>query len=64
MELITALADTEFNYEFDFRLFIAITGIRVVDGNPVLSVLYQMGCRVHSIMTVIELESRRLGYIS
>ena len=64
MELITVRADTEFNYEFDFRLFVAINGIRVVDGKPVLSVLHQMGCKVHSIMTVIDLESRRLGYIS
>jgi hypothetical protein len=64
MELVTVGPETEqFNYNFHFRIFVAFNNIRVVDGEPVLGVLYALGRKVESILMAIEAESRRIGII-
>lgn len=52
-----------FDYDFDFRFYIAFNDIPVVDGQPVLTVLDALGAEVESILIAIEAESRRLGII-
>lgn len=63
MELITLGPGAEFQYHFDFRVFVAINGIRVVDGHSVLTVLGDVGQKVESILDAIEMESHRLGIV-
>jgi hypothetical protein len=64
MELITLGPGATFNYHFDFRLFVAFSEIKVVDGEEVLRTFYELGRSVQSILTAIEAESRRIGIIS
>ena len=63
MEVITLGPCTKFDYGFDFRLFVAVTGIKVMDGKEVVGVVHSVGSKVQSIMKAIEFESRRLGYV-
>jgi hypothetical protein len=63
MDIITLGPDTEFKYDFQFQLFVAVNGIKVVDGKPVRNVLYAMGCKAFSVVETIEAESRRLGFV-
>jgi len=63
MELITIGPGTKFDYEFNFRIFVAFGEIKVVEGKEVLRILYRMGCKIQSLLMAIELESRRLGFI-
>ena len=58
-----AVADAKWNYDFDFFPFVAFNEIPVVEGEPVLAVLYHLCLKVESILMGIEAESRRLGFI-
>ncbi|HWZ31705.1 MAG TPA: hypothetical protein VNX18_10250 [Bryobacteraceae bacterium] len=60
MELITLGPNAEFNYNFDFRLFVAFNDIKIVDGKPVLAVLYEIDSIVERILVAIEAEARRI----
>jgi hypothetical protein len=50
-------------YDFDFRPFVAINEIPVVQGKAVLGVLYDLCLKVESILTCIEAECGRLGIV-
>jgi hypothetical protein len=62
MVLITLGPGAEFNCHFEFHMFVAVSGIRLVDGMPILDTLLHMGHSVENILTVLEFESKRLGY--
>jgi hypothetical protein len=64
MVLITLGPGAEFDCQFEFHMFVAVTGIRVVDGMPILKVLMEMGRSVGNVLTVLESESKRQGYLS
>jgi hypothetical protein len=64
MVLLTLGPGAEYNYDFDFRVFVAFNGIKVVDGQPVIRVLDALGSAVESIVNAIEAETRRLGSIN
>jgi hypothetical protein len=63
MELITLGPKAEYHYDLSFHVFVAFNDIEIVDGKPVLRVLYALGRKVQSIFMAIEAESRRLGII-
>ncbi len=63
MVLITLGAGAEFNYQFNFRLFVAFGEIEVVKGMEVIQTLNKIGYKVQSILASIEAESKRLGII-
>ena len=63
MDIITLGPNAEFDYTFEFQIFVAINDIKVVDGKPARNVLYKMGCKTFSVLETIESESRRLGCI-
>jgi len=63
MGLITLGPDTTFDYEFDFRTFVAFGEIKVVAGKSVLGVLHQLRCKNHGILLAIGAETRRIGLI-
>ena len=58
-----AVPDAKWDYNFDFHPFVAIHEIPVVQGKPVFAVLYDLCCKVESILMAIEAESRRLGIV-
>lgn len=64
MELITLGPGAKFEYYFELYAWVAVNGIRVVDGKSILEVILKMGNRVLDILNVLESESRRLGYIA
>jgi hypothetical protein len=64
MPLITLGPGAEFEYQFDFHLFVAISNIKIVDGKPVVNVIQRIGSKVERILAAIEMESRRLGYVT
>jgi len=55
--------DATWDYGFDFHPFVAIHEIAVVQGQPVLGVLYELCLKVESILKAIEAETRRLGIV-
>ncbi len=57
-------SDATWDYDFDFEPFIAINEVPVVEGHPVAAVMYELCLKVESVLTAIEAEARRLGYIS
>ena len=61
MKLITLGPGAQFDYEFNFRLFVAFGEIKVVGGSELLGTLYKIGHKVETILTAIEAESRRIG---
>jgi hypothetical protein len=63
MEVVTILEGSTFEYNFDFRMFIAFNEIQIVDGKPVVSVLHEIGGKVKSILMAMEAESRRLKIV-
>ncbi len=63
MELVTLGPGAEFDYDFKFTLSVAFNKIKVVDGQPALRVLDELGCKVQSILMAIEAEARRLGCV-
>jgi hypothetical protein len=63
MVLLTFDPTVDFNYNFDFGIFVAFNEIKVVGGQPVLAVLNALGSKVESILLAIEAESRRLGIV-
>jgi hypothetical protein len=63
MVLITLGPKAEFKYDLNFHFFVAFNGIEIIDGEPVLAVLYTLGRKVQSIFMAIEAESKRLGII-
>ena len=56
--------DAQWEYDFDFRPNIAIHEIPVVEGQPVLRVLYELCLKVESVLNGIEAESRRLKIVT
>jgi hypothetical protein len=52
-----------FDYDFDFYPLVTINEIPVVQGQPVLGVLYELCLKVESILMAIEAESRHLGIV-
>lgn len=63
MEVVTILEGSTFEYDFDFRTFVAFNEIGVIDGKPVFSVLHEIGSKVHRILIGMEAEARRLKII-
>jgi hypothetical protein len=63
MTLITLGPGVKFDYEFDFRFFVAFGEIKLVAGKPVVSVLNAVGSIVQGVLVAIEAESRRLGFV-
>jgi hypothetical protein len=63
MEIITLGPGAVFEYNLDFYIFVALNGIKFVDGKSAPEVLYAMGCKVYSVLETIEAEARRLGYV-
>lgn len=55
--------DATWDYEFDFLPFIAIDEVQVVEGHPVVAVLYELCLKVESVLGAIEAECRRLGFV-
>jgi hypothetical protein len=64
MDILTVGPDSTHQWFFQFNAFVAVNEIPIVDGMPVLQVLYQMGVRVDEVLNVIEAESRRRGFVS
>jgi hypothetical protein len=60
MELITLGPDAQFNYELNFRLYVALGDIKVVGGKELLRTLDAMGSIVERILMAIEAEARRI----
>jgi hypothetical protein len=52
------------DYDFDFRPFVAIHEIEVINGQPVLGVLHALCGTVESILMAIEAECRRLKIVT
>lgn len=63
MELLTLGPGTQVDFDFQFEVYIAINGIKVVDGQPIVPVLSEMKVKVNGIIDVVAAESRRLGLI-
>jgi hypothetical protein len=63
MVLITFGPDTKFQYDFDFRFFIAFNDVQIVDGQPVLGVLRALCDMTERVFFGIEAESKRLGIV-
>ena len=63
MVLITFGPGADFDYQLNFRLFVAFGEIKVVGGKEVLGVFYNLGSKVQSILMAIEAEARRIGLI-
>lgn len=63
MVLITLGPGAEFNYHFQFRLFVAFGDIKVVSGSEVVRTLGKIGYKINGILKAIEVESHRLGII-
>jgi hypothetical protein len=53
-------APDDFNYSFQFNVFVALNEIRAVAGQEILGVAHAMGCKIESILMAIEAECRRL----
>ncbi len=62
MVLITLGPGATYDCYFDFHMFVAVNDIRVVDGMPLIKVLHGMVQCVQNVITVMESESKRLGY--
>jgi len=60
MELLTLGVESTYKYNFQFSFFVAFNDIQVVDGQPVLGVLDELGSKIESIFLGIEAECRRL----
>ena len=63
MELITLGPGAQFDYEFDFTLFVAFGQIKIVGHSELIDTLRKIGHKVDTILVAIEAESRRLGFI-
>lgn len=63
MVLITLGPGAQFDYEFNFRLFVAFGEIKVVGGSELTGTLHKIGHKVDTILAAIEAESRRLGFV-
>ncbi len=63
MVLITLGPDTEFDYEFNFSMFIGFGDVGTVQGREVRHTLAQLGTKVQGIIEAIEAESRRIGLV-
>ena len=55
--------DAHWNYDFDFYPFIAINEIPIVQGQPVLGILYKLCLKIESLLLAIEAECRRLKIV-
>ena len=64
MEVITLGPGAEFNYNFDFRLFVAFNEVKLVDGQPILTIMQKIGQIVDRVLTAIEAEARRLKIVT
>lgn len=63
MEVLTVGPGTEFQYGFQFHIFVAFQNIKLVDGKPILPVLDNLFGKIERILVAIEAESRRLGIV-
>jgi hypothetical protein len=63
MVIVTLGPTTEFKYELQFAIFVAFNEVEYVDGKPVLETLFNIGCKVESILGGIEAEAKRLKII-
>ena len=61
MVLVTLGPESEFDYEFIFRMFVGFGDIRIVGGWEVLQTLGRFGAKVNSILAAINAECRRIG---
>jgi hypothetical protein len=61
MELITLGPGAKFECEFEFRVFVAFSEIKAVEGHPVLGVLDALIRKVEGILLAIEAEAKHIG---
>lgn len=63
MIVLTLGPGAEYNYEFNFYIFVAFGEVKIIGGQEVFGLLHRLGCKVHSIVVAIEAEARRIGMI-
>jgi hypothetical protein len=63
MELFTLGPGAVPNIHFDLHISVAIHGVEIVDGKPVIQVLHPLCVLVERMIDTIEFESMRLGYV-
>jgi len=64
MQIITLGPGAEYEYNFQFRFFIAFNDIQIVDGEPVIGILRDLCGIVESIFLGIEAEAKRLKLVT
>ena len=64
MELFTLGPGATTNAHFELALSVAIQGVEIVDGKPVVQVLMPLGVLVERMLDTMEFESKRLGYVT
>jgi hypothetical protein len=63
MKLIELGLGATYQYDFQFRFFIAFHDIEIIDGQSIVRILHDMGGIVERVLVGIEAESRRLGIV-
>jgi hypothetical protein len=63
MVVLTTLPGAQLDYDFDLDFLVAFEEVKIVAGKDALRTLVMMGRKVDSIVTAIEAEGRRLGFI-
>jgi hypothetical protein len=64
MELIELGPGATYQYDFQFRFFIAFHDIEIIDGQSITRVLHDMGRIVERLLLAIEAEARRLKIVT
>lgn len=60
---LTTRTNTAVQYEIDFKFFVAFDNIESIAGDSVLAELHAIGIEVDRVVSAIEAEARRLGFI-
>jgi len=63
MEVLTFGPGTQFQYHFQFHLFVAFQNVPLVSEKPILPILDNLFGKIERILTAMEWESRRLGIV-
>jgi len=63
MEVLTIGPGTEFQYNFQFHIFVAFQNVKLIDGKPILPILDNLFGKIERILVAIKEESRRLEFI-
>lgn len=63
MVLVTFGPGAEFDYQFNFGLFVAVGEVKIVGGQDLFKTLWKLGAKVHRILEAIEADAKRIGII-